>query len=225
MTKIGWWTRCCVHQSKIRKACRVWILKAGFVLETVPSLSYGLGFASEYWLGFCDDTSHCNYLCTCFNEDLYFALPKILFLFDIPCACLCFHSLSRERKRVMTPSIIWNTEFVTLFKHVKSLPYFCSAIFAAKWTSATPKGQGWRRYLATLNHELWCMDAINGVSQRIKLSMYLHRSNMVRLAPKRLHFLENWSGYDSGWYQGGGLGMKGTNMVMAIVSIYKMVWL
>jgi len=115
-----------------------------------------------------------------------------------------------------------HTEYVTLFKHVKSLPYFCSAFFAAHLQHLKARGQ-WMMYWATLNHDLWCMAAINGVSQRIKLSMYLHRSNMVRLAPKRLHFLENWSGYDSGWYQGGGLDMMGTSMVIAIVSIYMVV--
>jgi len=115
-----------------------------------------------------------------------------------------------------------HTEYVTLFKHVKSLPYFCSAIFAAHVQHLKARGQ-WMMYWATLNHDLWCMAAINGVSQRIKLSMSLHRSNMVRLAPKRLHFLKNWSGYDNGWYQGGGLDMMGTNMVIAIVSIFMMV--
>ncbi|KAJ6883153.1 hypothetical protein NC651_029426 [Populus alba x Populus x berolinensis] len=35
-----------------------------------------------------------------------------------------------------------HTEFVTLFKHVKSLPYFCSAIFAAHLQRLKARGEG-----------------------------------------------------------------------------------
>jgi hypothetical protein len=34
-----------------------------------------------------------------------------------------------------------HTEYVTLFKHVKSLPYFCSAFFAAHLQHLKARGQ------------------------------------------------------------------------------------